>query len=150
MAFSQPRTPQKFLIWLNDFFGFCVFQFNYPITGKRCWKDFCLNLEKDTMCSFGIRLHLNKAYPEISRGVDVTFTTKWQNRAQRNTAYPNQTQENLKSHSQRVEPDMTFRSSVRLRVNMTFLDSFGQQAQSYASLKSTIDWETQRSRVESY
>ena len=32
--------------------------------------------KKDTMCSFGIRLHLNKAYPEISRGVDVTFRTK--------------------------------------------------------------------------
>ena len=85
---NMARTP-KFLIWLNYFFGFCVFQFNYPITGKRYWKDFCLNLEKDTMSSFGIRLHLNKAYPEISRGVDVTFTTKWQSWDQRNTAYPN-------------------------------------------------------------
>ena len=58
-------------------------------------------MEKDTMCSFGIRLHLNKAYPEISRGVDVTFRTKWQNRAHRNTVWTKCSNlKKLKLHSQ--------------------------------------------------
>ena len=119
---NMART-QKFLIWLNDIFGFCVFQFNYPTTGKRCWKDFCLNLEKDTMCSFGIRLHLNKAYPEISRGVDVTFTTKWQSQDQRNTAHPNPTPQKTEVSFRTKELSLTWLSKVLsdFRVNMIFV-----------------------------
>ena len=97
---------------------------NNPIAGKICWKDFCLNLEKDTMCSFGIRLHLNKAYPEISRGVDVTFTTKWQNRAQRNTAHPNQTQDNWWKSLAQLAFLAFLGCSVRLRGIFDFLDIF--------------------------